>query len=107
MSALEETFALHLRVNRLTEFEREYRFHPSRKWRFDFAAPRLLIAVEIEGGIFGKKSAHNTGTGILRDMEKSNEAQRLGWRVFRFAGDDIKSGKAVEYIRQIVQQGAA
>ncbi len=107
MSDLEDTFALHLRVNKLTQFEREYRFHPSRKWRFDFAAPRLLIAVEIEGGIFGKKSAHNTGTGILRDMEKSNEAQRLGWRVFRFAAHDIKSGRAVKYIRQVIDEGAA
>jgi len=31
---------------------REYRFHPKRKWRFDFAWPDCQVAVEIEGGVW-------------------------------------------------------
>jgi len=27
----------------------EYRFHPSRKWRFDIAWPERRVAVEVEG----------------------------------------------------------
>lgn len=29
----------------------EYRFHPTRKWRFDFAIPHIKVAIEIEGGL--------------------------------------------------------
>ena len=34
------------------EPELEYRFHPFRKWRFDFAWPEQKVAVEMEGGVF-------------------------------------------------------
>ena len=65
----------------------EYRFHPVRKWRFDFAFPEQKVAVEIEGGTFGKcKSRHTTGTGYEKDCEKYNTAILNGWRVFRFTG---------------------
>ena len=30
-------------------FEQEYKFHPERKWRFDFAIPSNMIAIEYEG----------------------------------------------------------
>jgi very-short-patch-repair endonuclease len=105
MSALEETFALHLRAHNLAHmFERELRFHPERKWRFDFANQHKKIAIELQGGIFGKKSGHNTGVGIRNDMEKNNEAQRLGWRVFHFYVDDVKSGNAVTYIKKLLEE---
>jgi hypothetical protein len=28
----------------------EYRFHPQRRWRFDWYIPSIKVAVEIEGG---------------------------------------------------------
>ena len=34
---------------------REYKFHDTRRWRFDMAWPRLKIAAEVEGGTFAKK----------------------------------------------------
>jgi len=49
-SELEATLAMHIRVNGLPEPEREYRFHPRRKWRFDAAWPDAKLAVEVEGG---------------------------------------------------------
>ena len=61
--------------------EREYKFHPKRKWRLDFAWPRSMVAVEIQGGVWSK-GAHTRGGGYERDCEKLNEAQALGWRVF-------------------------
>lgn len=30
----------------------EYRFHPAREWRFDFAIPDCRVAIEVEGGAF-------------------------------------------------------
>jgi len=67
----------------------EHRFHPKRRWRFDMANIENKIAIEIEGGIFSKgngqkgSGAHSSVTGILRDIEKYNNATALGWRVIR------------------------
>ena len=33
------------------EIEKEFKFHPKRKWRFDYAFPFLMIAVEVDGGV--------------------------------------------------------
>ncbi|MGB3330809.1 MAG: hypothetical protein WBA46_17735 [Thermomicrobiales bacterium] len=60
----------------------EHRFHPIRRWRFDYCWPDAKIAVEYDGIMFGHAS-HSSLAGILRDSDKANEAQRLGWRVFR------------------------
>ena len=64
--------------------EREYRFHPARKWRFDFAWPAQRVAVEIEGGLWNG-GRHGTALGMLADMEKYNAAACLGWLVLRFS----------------------
>ena len=103
-SELEETFLFQLRAYDLqVEFTREYRFHPERMWRFDFAHKGKMIAVELEGGIWSKKRiGHSTGKGIKADMEKSNAAQALGWRIFRFDIDMVKSGHAIEFIRGVL-----
>ena len=34
----------------------EYRFHPGRDWRFDFAIPSRRVAVEVEGAISAPKA---------------------------------------------------
>ena len=61
----------------------EYKFHPTRKWKFDFANPELKIAVEQEGGVW-VRGRHNRGVGFLNDMEKYNTAVLLGWKVLRY-----------------------
>src|SRR6187551_2874790 len=38
------------RQARIAEPVPEHRFHPTRKWRFDYAFPIAMLAVEIEGG---------------------------------------------------------
>ena len=84
MSALEAQFSLVLLAHGLKDnFEREYRFHPERKWRFDFADPVNKVAVEIDGGVFGN-GRHSRGAGFRSDCEKLNAAAALGWRVFRY-----------------------
>ena len=37
--------------------QREYRFDDVRKWRFDFAWPSLMFAVEVEGRERGNRHA--------------------------------------------------
>lgn len=65
------------------KWEKEYKFHPVRKWRFDYACPELKIAIEYEG-LFSAKSRHTTVTGFTGDCEKYNAAQIEGWIVLRF-----------------------
>ena len=60
----------------------EYRFHPERRWRFDWAFPAHLLAVEWNGGQYAPGGGrHNSD----RDREKILAAQALGWRVLQFS----------------------
>jgi very-short-patch-repair endonuclease len=77
------------------DVQTEYKFHPTRRWRFDIAIPELKIAIEYEG-IAGRKSRHTTMSGYTGDCEKYNEAQILGWRVLRFTAKNIR--KAFETV---------
>lgn len=103
-SQLEALLAFHIKAADLPKPVREYRFHPKRRWRLDFAWPDMKLAVEIDGGIFankkGKVGAHVRGAGARADMEKRNEAIILGWRVLRVCGDHVKSGQALRWIEQ-------
>ena len=85
-SVLEETLALQLRFLKLDSgLVREHRFHPTRRWRFDFAWPELKLAVEAEG--------------FEADLVKYGEAMVLGWNVYRVSGGLIKSGAAMDTIK--------
>lgn len=82
-------------------WEQEYRFHPERKWRFDFANPRQIIAIEIDGGTW-TAGRHTRGKGYERDCEKLNAATALGWRVFRFTTGMVKSGAMLATIQDVL-----
>lgn len=85
-----------LKGEKLTE---ELKFHPTRKWRFDFAIPSKKIAFEIDGGIWRKGGgAHSRPKNIMRDIEKSNAAQLLGWKVFRIPGHEVTFEKVEELL---------
>jgi very-short-patch-repair endonuclease len=86
----------------------QHMFHPSRKWRFDFAWPEDRVSVEIEGGTFSrKKTAHKTGAGIQRDIEKGNAAVALGWRVLRYTAKDLdkRPGPMIRDVADEVKKG--
>jgi very-short-patch-repair endonuclease len=68
----------------------EYKFHPERRWRFDFALPNKMVAIEYEG-INSEKSRHTTLSGYTGDVEKYNAAQALGWKVIRFTAKNYKT----------------
>lgn len=65
------------------EWAIEYKFHPTRRWRFDYACEKLKIAVEIEGNVFAY-GRHNSPMGYIKDLEKYNTATAMGWSVIRF-----------------------
>lgn len=98
-SRLEAEFALQLRAHAVTGWTREFRFHPMRKWRFDFAFPEQKVAVEIDGGTWSN-GRHNRGSGAKTDAEKYNAAQLQGWLVLRCVGDHLKDGSAIAWTKQ-------
>jgi len=73
-------------------------------WRADSAlrAQGLLI-VGVGGGWGGGR--HTRGAGFAADLKKYDAAARLGWRVYRCDPAMIKSGRAIETIRILMQQG--
>ena len=95
------TFLLHQRIG--VECVREYRFHPTRQWRFDYAIPDLRIAIEIDGGIW-INGRHNRASGYLGDMEKFNAAATLGWVVLKFMPKEQYTAKALDLITLTVAE---
>ena len=79
----------------------EHKFHPVRKWRFDFAWIQQKVAVEIEGGIW-THGAHVRALHYISDMEKYNEAAKLGWRVFRFTPQQYKKGVVQSFLLTVL-----
>jgi len=87
---LNKQYLLNL-LNRLFGAENvvsEYKFHPVRRWRFDYAIPDALLSVEYNGhGGFvkaGGMSRHGSIIGLTGDCEKINQAIVHGWRVIQF-----------------------
>jgi hypothetical protein len=76
----------------------EHRFHPVRKWRFDWAFVPPRIAVEVEGGAF-TGGRHTRGAGFLKDIEKYGEAAALGWVVIRVVPKQLTDVRTFEWIR--------
>jgi very-short-patch-repair endonuclease len=67
----------------LPEPVREFKFHPTRRWRFDFCWPQQKLAVELNGACF-TQGRHTRGAGFVKDMQKLNAAQELGWVVLQY-----------------------
>jgi very-short-patch-repair endonuclease len=68
-----------------------------RDWRFDFAWPDRMLAVEVEGGVW-VSGRHTRGSGFVKDAEKYNAATVLGWRVLRYTDREVKNWVAAEQI---------
>ena len=96
---LEEVFALQIRATKLPAAQREYLFHHRRKWKFDFAWPQAMIAVEIEGGTY-VRGRHVRPEGFRRDCQKYNSATLMGWRVLRGDSAMVKDGSLLETITE-------
>lgn len=67
----------------------EYRFHPHRKWRADYAWPMHRVIVEIDGGAWSG-GRHTRGAGFVADLEKLNAAALLGYAVLRYTPQQLR-----------------
>lgn len=89
-----------LKAWKLPPFETEFRFHSTRRWRFDYAWPDYKVACEVDGGGF-VGGRHSRGIGMEKDCEKVNEAAILGWRVLRVTPRHVRDGSALSWLERM------
>lgn len=82
--------------------EAEYRFHPVRKWRFDYAWPDFRVALEVDGGVW-VRGKHGRGSGIVKDHEKQNHAAAFGWRILRVQPRDLLNDLTFTLLAQALE----
>ena len=99
-SIVEELLVQQISETRIPPPEREYQFHPKRKFRFDLAWPGFFVAAEVEGGVWSG-GRHVRGQGFIKDTVKYNLAALLGWRVFRFPSSHVEDGTAIAMLKQV------
>lgn len=80
---------------------REHRFHPVRRWRFDYAWPSEMVALEVDGGVW-TGGRHTRGAGFLSDMEKLNAATVAGWRVVRVVPSKLCASATVGMLESLL-----
>jgi very-short-patch-repair endonuclease len=102
-SELEDLFESQLRTNGLTDFVKEFKAIPGRKFRFDFAFLKKKLLIEIQGGIW-VRGKHGRGSGIYRDHEKLNLAAKHGWYVLQFDTKAISNKTAIAITKEILEK---
>ncbi len=97
VSKLERRFSQQLADNPdLPAHQRNYFFLPNRDLELDYAWPQVKVAVEVQG------MAHRIKGKFKRDMEKRALALLAGWRVLEVGGDQVRSGQALEWLRELL-----
>ena len=87
-SSLERRFELLWRAVDGPALEPEFRFHPTRKWRADYAHLESRTLIEVEGGAW-VGGRHTRAAGFVADAEKYLEATLAGWRLVRLVGSQL------------------
>ena len=89
----------------LSGFVREYQAIEGRRFRWDFAFVKDRLLIEVQGGVW-VKGGHSTGVGITRDNEKFSLASVNKWFTIPVTTDHVKSGQALEWIKQFLTPNA-
>jgi hypothetical protein len=106
----EELFGRQLRARRINAVPQlQFARSLGRGWRFDWAIPSAMLAIEIEGLVMRKLAGqlvvmgrHASPAGIKEDMVKYNSAVLLGWHVLRFEQHDIKPRRAIDMTLRVL-----
>lgn len=97
---LAETLHRQLLLAGITGFQREYQFHPTRRWRLDLAATDIRLGVECEGvGARGKPGRHQLTQHLHANTEKHSALAAMGWRLVRVTGRQIQTGHALAWVQ--------
>jgi hypothetical protein len=82
--------------------ERDYKFHPTRRWKADFCIFPAKVLIELHGG--GARGRHSTVKGHAADCEKLNEAQKMGFLVLQYTVLRLKDMAAVvDEVAEVVE----
>lgn len=98
---IEDLFEQQILDAKLPLVTREFKFHPTRRWRADFCFVRPKIICEIMGGVWSH-GAHVRPLGYEGDCEKMNNAVILGYKVMYFTSKMVKDGRAIEWLKGII-----
>lgn len=79
----------------------EFRFHPKRKWRLDFAWEKQRVAIELHGAVY-QQGRHTRGKGFEDDREKMNTATLMGWKVIEVTTGQVKSGLVYDWLTELL-----
>ena len=102
---IRDVFTTICRTDLKVECIKEYKFHPTRRWRFDYAVPVHKIALEVEGGVW-TGGRHTSPKGFLGDIEKYNTATLMGWRVFRTTPEGLYKQSTINMIKEAISRQA-
>lgn len=80
----------------------EFRFHPVRRWRADYAILKYKILLEVEGGIY-IGGRHTRGVGFKNDMDKYNSATSMGYSVLRVTPSDLMKTSTLDLIKETIK----
>ena len=100
-SQIRDVFTVICKTDLGVECVKEYKFHPERRWRFDYAVPEHKIALEVEGGVW-TQGRHTRPQGFLGDIEKYNTATLMGWRVFRTTPTDLYRTATINLLKMAI-----
>lgn len=100
-SKIRDVFTVICKTDLGVECVKEYQFHPTRKWRFDYAIPAHKIALEVEGGVW-TAGRHTRPQGFLGDIEKYNTATLMGWRVFRTTPTELYRTATINLLKTAI-----
>jgi very-short-patch-repair endonuclease len=86
------------------KFRPQYTWHTSRKFSADFVVGNYgNLIVEVDGGLF-INGGHTRGARREYDYERDAEAMMLGFRVLRVSPRQVKQGKAIQWIQELLKQ---
>src|SRR5262245_18906352 len=104
-SDLERAFETNWRQLGGPELVPEYKFHPGRRYKLDFAIPGIRVGIEVEGGIWlDGGGRHNRAEGFIKDCRKYNFLASMGWTVFRLPEPLINDPDHLEMIIKFIER---
>ena len=99
-SPLEKRFLQLWQLQDGPELEQEYRFHPTRRWKADFAHIPSRTIFEIEGGVWCR-GRHTSPKGFMADAEKYLTATLEGWTVIRLTSPQLTPDIVKKLIKHV------
>lgn len=112
-TAAQDALAFQLKAAKV-QHEAEYHWdEPNTKRRADFYAWSVpdgwevhRVLVEVDGGLYlqgEKQGGHTRGAARERDYERDAEAMMMGFRVLRVSPRQVKNGKAILWITELLK----